>query len=55
MKGIPVALTDRIDRSAEKQLLRGKVGEMQLWVLHGHEASDFAEGVRVLRKLPDVK
>jgi len=31
--GMPVALTDHIDRSPEKQLLRGRVGYIHSWVL----------------------
>ena len=54
VKGMPVALTDHIDRSPDKQLLRGKVGEVHSWILHEQETSSFQEGVRVLRKLPQV-
>ena len=54
VKGMPVALTDHIDRNAEKQLLRGKVGEIHSWVLDEKETSMFENGVRVLRKLPKV-
>ena len=54
VKGMPVALTDHIDRSPDKQLLRGKVGELHSWVLHAQETSRFEDGVRVLRKLPEV-
>ena len=51
---MPVALTDHIDRSPEKQLLRGKVGYIHSWVLHGDEASVPENGRRVLQNLPLV-
>ncbi len=35
--GMPVALTDHIDRNPEKQLLRGKIGYVHSWVLHAEE------------------
>ena len=54
VKGMPVALTDHIDRSSDKQLLRGKVGQIHSWVLHEQETSVLEDGVRVLRKLPKV-
>ena len=54
VKGMPVALTDHIDRSTDKQLLRGKVGEIHSWVLHEQETSVYENGIRVLRKLPKV-
>ena len=52
IRDMPVALTDHIDRSPDKQLLRGKVGYVHSWVLDEHEKSVFEKGVRVLRKLP---
>lgn len=54
VQGMPVALTDHIDRSIDKQLLRGKVGQIHSWVLHEQETSTSHDGVRVLRKLPKV-
>ena len=52
--GMPVALTDHLDRNPEKQLLRGKIGHIHSWVLHSDETSHFKDGVRVLDKLPKV-
>ena len=52
--GMLVALTDHIDRSPGKQLLRGKIGKVHSWVVHEDETSKFEDGVRVLRKLPKV-
>ena len=52
--GMPVALTDHIDRNPEKQLLRGRVGYLHSWALDGKESSVFKDGERVLQKLPVV-
>jgi hypothetical protein len=49
-----MALTDHIDRNPEKQLLRGKIGYVHSWVLHGEDKSEFSQGVRILEKLPKV-
>ena len=54
IQGMPVALTDHIDRNPEKQLLRGKIGYVHSWVLHGEETSTFHQGARILNKLPKV-
>ena len=54
IKGMPVALTDHIDRSLEKQLLRGKVGVVHSWILDDKEQSKFVDGVRILTKLPKL-
>ena len=51
---MPMALTDHIDRRPDKQLLRGKIGFVHSWVLHGDESSVAENGVRVLQKLPIV-
>ena len=51
---MPVALTDHIDRNPAIQLLRGKVGYIHSWVLHGEETSVCASGSRILDKLPLV-
>ena len=52
--GMPVALTDHIDRSPDKQLLKGKIGFLHSWVLDEKESSQFQDGVRILNKLPKV-
>ena len=54
IKGMPVALTDHIDRSIDKQLLRGKVGKIHSWILGESETSAFEDGVRILKKLPKM-
>ena len=50
--GMPVALTDHIDRNPQKQLLRGKIGHVHSWVTDAAETSEFEHGVRILQKLP---
>jgi len=52
--GMPVVLTDHLDRNPEKQLLRGKMGYIHSWVLAGKEESRYQAGERVLQKLPSV-
>ena len=52
--GMPMALTDHIDRNPEKQLLRGTVGYLHSWVLAQGEQSVATSGVRPLLKLPPV-
>ena len=37
VRGMPVALTDHIDRSRDKNLLRGRRGYIHSWVLHSEE------------------
>ena len=54
LKNMPVALVDHIDRNPEKQLLRGRVGYIEGWVLHPGESSQFQDGVRILKKPPKV-
>ena len=50
--GMPVALTDHIDRNPQKQLLRGKIGYVHSWVTEKTDTSEFQSGVRILEKLP---
>ena len=54
MKGMPVAMSDHIDRSEDKRLLRGRVGWVHSWVLADDERSVFENGKQVLKKLPKV-
>ena len=54
VKDMPVALTDHIDRSSDKQLLRGRIGLVHSWVLDEKETSVFENGKRVLKHLPKV-
>ena len=50
--GMPMALTDHIDRNPEKQLLRGKIGFVHSWVLEDGEQVVYKNGQAVLNKLP---
>ena len=52
LQGMPVALTDHLDRNPKIQLLRGKVGFVHSWVLHEEEQSRLKDNVRILEKLP---
>ena len=55
--GMPVFLTDHLDRSRDKNLLRGTKGTVDSWVLHADDESDTAQSdvpERVLAKLPIV-
>ena len=52
--GAPYALTDHLDRNPEKQLLRGKIGYLQHWILDTRETSCVEDGYRVLTHLPVV-
>ena len=54
MKGMPVAMSDHIDRNVDKRILRGRVGYVHSWVLADDEKSCFENGKRILRKLPKV-
>ena len=53
-KGMPVAMTEHIDRSEGKRLLRGRVGWVHSWVLADDELSVFENGKRILQQLPRV-
>ena len=47
MKGMPVAMTDHIDRSIDKRILRRRVGHGHSWVLAKDESSTFHNGKRI--------
>ena len=51
---MPVAMTDHIDRSVDKIILRGRVGHIHSWILHEKENSVFGNGIRALHDLPKV-
>ena len=53
-KGMPVVLTDHYDRNPKINLLRGRVGYVESWVLDEREDSIFEEGRRLLRYAPKV-
>ena len=49
IKGMPVAMTDHIDRSIDKRILRGRVGYVHSWILDSQEESSFENGKRILQ------
>ena len=51
---LPVALTDHINRSPDKQLLRGKIGRIHSWKVSVTDASVWEDDVRILQELPEV-
>ena len=51
---LPVALTDHIDRSPDKQLLRGKIGRIHSWKVSVTDASVREDDVWILQELPEV-
>ena len=55
-EGMPVALTDRIDRSEDKYLLRGRVGTVHSWACDGDEGAGRVSrgGETILQKKPKV-
>ena len=54
IEGLPVALTDHLDRNPEKQLLRGKIGTIHSWKLAATEESCWEDDVRILHEMPEV-
>ena len=54
IENMPMALTDHIDRSPDKMLLRGKIGYLHSWVLREDDESVAEHGVRRLQHLPLV-
>ncbi|HIF22532.1 MAG TPA: hypothetical protein EYQ27_11655, partial [Gemmatimonadetes bacterium] len=52
--GLPVALTDHLDRSPDKNLLRGKLGFVESWVEDEREDSAYDQEKRILRYVPRV-
>ena len=54
IEGLPVALTDHLDRNPEKQLLRGKIGTIHSWKAAATEESVWENGVRILQEMPEV-
>ena len=47
MKGMPVVMTDHIDRSIDQRILKGRVGHVHSWVLDKDETSTFKNGKRM--------
>ena len=47
-------MTDHIDRSPDKRILRGRIGIVHSWILADDEKSVFENGKRILMRLPKV-
>ena len=47
-KGMPVALTDHVDRNPQKNLLRGRIGYIDSWVVPDDDHGVFSDGIRIL-------
>ena len=54
IEGLPVALTDHLDRNPDKQLLRGRIGTIHSWKVAATEESVWEDDVRILQELPEV-
>lgn len=52
IQGMPVALTDHVDRKKGRLLLRGRLGKIHSWILSTGEQSIFRDGVRILDQMP---
>ena len=52
--GMPVAMTNHINRSIDKRILKGRVGYIHSWIFAEKENSVFENDVRILQKLPRV-
>ena len=51
-KGLPMMLTEHLDRNPEKSLLKGRIGYVKRWVLDDREDSEFVDNARYLRYPP---
>ena len=51
MFGMPVAVTEHINRSCDRRILEGRVGHIHSWVLALDERSVYEDNVRILHKL----
>ena len=55
VKGLPVVLTDHYDRNPQKNLLKGRRGYIDSWVLDDRDAdAKFEAGNRFLKYLPKM-
>ena len=52
--GMPVALTDHLDRNPKKNLLKGRIGYIDSWVESDKEESAFDHEKRLLRHVPRI-
>ena len=51
---LPKMVTDHLDRSPDKRLLRGTSGYIHSWLVAPDETSEMAGGERILAKLPTI-
>ena len=49
---MPAALTDHLDHNPEENILQGRVGYVESWILDDREDSKFDEEKRILRYPP---
>ena len=54
MLGMPMSLTDHVDRNPKVTLLRGRIGYVHGWLEDDGELAEYQEGHRILKKLPKV-
>ena len=54
IKDMPVAMTDHIDRSLDKRILRGRIGYVHSWLFDKEEGSSYENGKCILQKLPKI-
>ena len=54
MIGMPVAVTEHINRSYDKRILKGRVGCIHSWVLASGKGSHYEGNERILHTLPKV-
>ena len=54
MKGMPVAMTDHIDRCIDTRILKGRVGHAHSWVLDKDATSTFNNGKQIESRVPKV-
>ena len=54
MFGRPVAVTEHMNHSYDKRILKGRLGHIHSWVLAPDERSVYEDNVRILHNLPKV-
>ena len=53
-KGLPMMLTEHLDRNPDKSLLKGRIGYLKRWALDDSEDSEFQDNARYPRYPPKV-
>jgi hypothetical protein len=54
VRGLPVTLTDHVDRSPDKNLLKGTKGKIHSWKLEEEDEADMYKPDTILKKMPIV-